>query len=56
MLDKNPLEDIKNTNTIKYVMKNGRMYDANNMSGLAAAEADHAALVVVEPTTGRLAG
>lgn len=32
VLDKNPLEDIKNTNTIKYVMKNGRMYDANNMS------------------------
>jgi Tol biopolymer transport system component len=32
VLDKNPLEDIKNTNTIKYVMKNGRMYDASNLS------------------------
>ena len=31
MLDKNPLDDIKNTNTIRYVMKNGRMYDANTM-------------------------
>jgi Tol biopolymer transport system component len=32
VLDKNPLEDIKNTNTIKYVMKNGRMYDGNTMA------------------------
>ncbi|HXT15108.1 MAG TPA: amidohydrolase family protein [Gemmatimonadaceae bacterium] len=32
VLDKNPLDDIKNTNTIRYVMKNGRMYDANTMS------------------------
>lgn len=32
VLDKNPLDDIKNTNTIKYVMKNGRMYDANTMN------------------------
>jgi Tol biopolymer transport system component len=31
VLDKNPLDDIKNTNTIRYVMKNGRMYDANTM-------------------------
>jgi len=31
VLDKNPLDDIKNTNTIKYVMKNGRLYDANTM-------------------------
>jgi hypothetical protein len=32
VLDKNPLDDIKNTNTIKYVMKNGRMYDASTMA------------------------
>jgi hypothetical protein len=32
VLDKNPLDDIKNTNTVKYVMKNGRMYDASTMS------------------------
>ena len=32
VLDKNPLDDIKNTNTIKYVMKNGRMYDGNTMA------------------------
>ena len=32
VLDKNPLDDIKNTNTIKYVMKNGRMWDASTMA------------------------
>jgi Tol biopolymer transport system component len=32
ILDKNPLDDIKNTNTIKYVMKNGRLYDGNTMA------------------------
>ena len=29
VLDKNPLENIRNTNTIKYVMKDGRLYDGN---------------------------
>ncbi len=29
ILDKNPLNNIRNTNTIKYVMKNGRIYDGN---------------------------
>jgi Tol biopolymer transport system component len=32
VLDKNPLDDIRNTNTIRYVMKNGRMYDGNTMN------------------------
>ncbi|HXB24681.1 MAG TPA: amidohydrolase family protein [Gemmatimonadaceae bacterium] len=27
VLDKNPLDDIRNTNTILYVMKNGRLYE-----------------------------
>ncbi len=31
ILDKNPLENIRNTNTIKYVMKNGRLYDGNTL-------------------------
>ena len=31
ILDKNPLENIRNTNTIKMVMKNGRLYDADNL-------------------------
>ena len=29
ILDKNPLENIRNTNAIKMVMKNGRLYDGN---------------------------
>ena len=29
ILDKNPLENIRNTNTIQFVMKNGRLYDGN---------------------------
>lgn len=31
ILDKNPLDDIRNSNTIKYVMKNGRLYDGNTL-------------------------
>ena len=31
ILDQNPLENIRYTNTISYVMKNGRLYDANNL-------------------------
>ncbi|HYD51571.1 MAG TPA: amidohydrolase family protein [Gemmatimonadaceae bacterium] len=29
--DRNPLEDIRNTNTIRYVMKNGRLYDGSSL-------------------------
>ncbi|HTK51392.1 MAG TPA: LpqB family beta-propeller domain-containing protein [Gemmatimonadaceae bacterium] len=32
VLDANPLDDIKNTNTIKYVMKNGRVYEGNTLN------------------------
>ena len=32
VLDRNPLENIRNTVAIKYVMKNGRLYDANDLS------------------------
>jgi len=31
IMDKNPLEDIRNTNTISHVMKNGRLYDGNTL-------------------------
>lgn len=31
ILDKNPLENIRNTNTLRYVMRNGRMYDGNTL-------------------------
>jgi imidazolonepropionase-like amidohydrolase len=31
VLDKNPLENIRNTAAIRYVMKNGRLYEANTL-------------------------
>ena len=31
VLDKNPLENIRNTNTVSMVMVNGRLYDANTL-------------------------
>jgi hypothetical protein len=31
ILDKNPLDNIRNTNSVKYVMKNGRLYDGDTM-------------------------
>ncbi|WP_235925568.1 amidohydrolase family protein [Pontibacter burrus] len=35
IMDSNPLENIRNTNTIKYVMRNGRLYNADTMDELA---------------------
>ena len=32
ILDRNPLEDIRNTNTIRSVMKNGRLYDGSTLA------------------------
>jgi imidazolonepropionase-like amidohydrolase len=32
VLDANPLDDIANTNTVRYVMKNGRLYDGNTLA------------------------
>lgn len=31
VLDKNPLDNIRNTTAIRYVMKNGRLYEANTL-------------------------
>ena len=31
VLDQNPLVNIKNSNTLRYAMKNGRLYDANTL-------------------------
>lgn len=31
IMDSNPLTNIRNTNSIKYVMKNGRLYDGNTL-------------------------
>ena len=35
VLDRNPLTDIRNTNSVRYVMKNGRLYDANSLDQVA---------------------
>ena len=32
VLDADPLEDIQNTNTVRYVMKNGRLYEADTLT------------------------
>lgn len=32
VLDANPLDDIRNTNTLRLVMKNGRLYDADTLA------------------------
>ncbi len=32
ILDKNPLENIRNTNSVRYVMKNGRLYNGENLN------------------------
>jgi len=34
VLDGNPLTDIKNTNTVRYIVKNGRLYDGNTLAEL----------------------
>jgi Tol biopolymer transport system component len=35
IMDKNPLEAIRNSNTITHVVKNGRVYDANSLDEVA---------------------
>jgi len=32
ILDADPLADLRNTNRIRYVMKNGRLYDGNTLA------------------------
>ncbi|MFN3848706.1 MAG: amidohydrolase family protein [Spirosomataceae bacterium] len=38
ILDKNPLENIRNSNTINMVIKNGRVYEANTLSEIYPAQ------------------
>ncbi len=38
VLDKNPLDDIHNTNSIRYVMKNGRLYDGATLNEMYPAK------------------
>jgi imidazolonepropionase-like amidohydrolase len=35
VLDRNPLTDIRNSNSVRYVMKNGRLYDAATLDQVA---------------------
>src|SRR5688572_11121921 len=35
VLDANPLTDIRNTNTVRFVMQNGRLYDAQTLEQIA---------------------
>lgn len=35
IMDKNPLENIRNTNTLSHVIKNGKVYDANTLDEVA---------------------
>jgi hypothetical protein len=32
LMDKNPLENIRNSNSIRYVMKNGRLYEGDSLN------------------------
>ena len=32
ILDGNPLEDLRNTNTVRFVMKNGRLYEGDTLT------------------------
>jgi imidazolonepropionase-like amidohydrolase len=34
VLDRDPLADLRNTNSIRYVVKNGRVYDGNTLAEL----------------------
>jgi imidazolonepropionase-like amidohydrolase len=38
ILDKNPLENIRNSNSVKMVIKNGRIYDANTLDEVYPAQ------------------
>ena len=38
IMDQNPLEDIRNTNTLTHVVKNGRIYDAETLNEVAPVE------------------
>ncbi len=40
VLDKNPLEDIRNTNSIRYVMKNGELFEGDNLKPIWPTEGE----------------
>jgi len=40
ILARNPLENIRNTNSVRYVMKNGELYEAETLKQLWPVEKD----------------
>jgi cytosine/adenosine deaminase-related metal-dependent hydrolase len=32
VLDRNPLDDLRNTNTVRFVMKNGRLFEGDSLT------------------------
>ncbi|THD66728.1 amidohydrolase [Robertkochia marina] len=45
IMEKNPLEDLRNTNTLTHVIKNGRVYDANTLNEVAPEEKEAASFL-----------
>lgn len=43
VLEQDPLEDIRNSTSLRYVMKNGRLYDAWTMNEIAPRETERGA-------------
>jgi imidazolonepropionase-like amidohydrolase len=54
VLDRNPLTDIRNTNSVRYVMKNGRLYDASTLDQITPVAKKLTPLwwTALEPMTG----
>ena len=50
--DKNPLEDIRNTEAIRMVMKNGRLYQGDDLQEMAP-QAEPAGVLVGDGSAGR---
>ncbi len=56
VLDANPLDDIHNTNTIRYVMKNGRLYEGDTLDEIYPRTRKLPALLWHEPEPHTAAG
>jgi imidazolonepropionase-like amidohydrolase len=56
VLDANPLDDIHNTNTIRYVMKNGRLYEGDSLDEIYPRQRKLPALLWREPEPSTTAG
>ncbi|MEM6318313.1 MAG: amidohydrolase family protein [Bacteroidota bacterium] len=52
VLDKNPLEDIKNSETVRYTMLNGRLYDAATMNEIGNYDTKRTKFYFEQPGSG----